>query len=138
MTSERALIDPGKLTVFASAILQKAGVPEHDADIMAKILVATDLRGIDSHGVPHLAMYARQILAGRVNPDPKTMVYSRAAATAIMEGDRGPGFVVGHRAMTEAMTMTIKLTSCQFIRTYPRFRLPAKNLEKCLYLGPYA
>ena len=103
MTSERALIDPGKLEVFSSAILQKAGVPEHDADIMAKILVATDLRGIDSHGVPHLAMYARQILAGRVNPDPKTMIYSRAAATAIMEGDRGPGFVVGHRAMTEAM-----------------------------------
>jgi L-2-hydroxycarboxylate dehydrogenase (NAD+) len=103
MTSERALINPGKLTTFSSGILQKVGVPEKDADIIAKVLVATDLRGIDSHGVAHLAMYVRQIQAGRVNPDPKTMIYSRAAATAVMDGDRGQGIVVSHRAMTEAM-----------------------------------
>src|SRR4030042_203255 len=103
MTSERRGIDPDKLTDFTCRILNKAGIPEGDAKIAAKILVATDLRGIDSHGVGHLAMYARNILAGRTNPDPKTEITSNAASTAVMDGDRGFGLVVGHRAMTEAM-----------------------------------
>lgn len=103
MTSETAKVNPEKLTVFTRNILGRAGLSDKDAGIMADILVATDLRGIDSHGVGHLAMYARSIMSGRVNPDPKTMIYSRAAATAIMDGDKGPGFVVGHRAMTEAI-----------------------------------
>jgi len=107
MVAEKG-INPEKLTVFAANILKKAGVPEKDAQITAKILVATDLRGIDSHGVGHLAMYTRGVLAGRTNPDPKTQIFSRAAATAIMDGDRGLGFIVGHRAMTEAMSRAEK------------------------------
>lgn len=103
MASERRGIDSGKLTDFTVRILRKAGIPEGDAETAAEILVATDLRGIDSHGVGHLAMYARGILAGRINPDPKTEITSNAAATAIMDGDRGFGLVVGHRAMSEAM-----------------------------------
>src|SRR4030042_4557434 len=103
MTSERRGIDPDKLTDFTTRVLYKAGILEYDAKIAAKILVATDLRGGDSHGVRHLAMYARNILAGRTNPDPKTEITSNAASTAVMDGDRGFGLVVGHRAMTEAM-----------------------------------
>jgi L-2-hydroxycarboxylate dehydrogenase (NAD+) len=103
MTAERRGIDPDKLTDFTIRVLNKAGISEGDAKIAAKILVATDLRGIDSHGVGHLAMYARSILAGRTNPDPKTEITSNAPSTAVMDGDRGFGLVVGHRAMTEAM-----------------------------------
>lgn len=103
MTLEKITVNPDTLTAFTSRILKAAGVPQGDAEIMAKILVATDLRGIDSHGTPHLAMYTRNILEGRVNPTPDTRVTSRAAATAIMDGDRGLGFIVGHRAMTEAL-----------------------------------
>jgi len=103
MTSERRGIDPDKLTDFTIRVLNKAGISEGDAKIAAQILVATDLRGIDSHGVGHLAMYARNIKAGRTNPDPKTGITSNAASTAVMDGDRGFGLVVGHRAMMEAM-----------------------------------
>ena len=103
MTSERRGIDPEKLTDFTIRILNKAGIPVDDAKIAAGILVATDLRGIDSHGVGHLAMYARNIQAGRTNPEPNTQITSNAASTAVMDGDRGFGLVVGHRAMSEAM-----------------------------------
>jgi len=104
MAEARGTVDANKLTDFSTRILQKAGVPEEDARIAANILVATDLRGIDSHGVGHLAMYARGILGGRTNPKPETLFYSQAPATAIMDGDRGLGFVVGHRAMKEAIS----------------------------------
>ncbi len=103
MTSGRKGINPEKLTDFTIRILCKAGLPKDDAGIAARILVATDLRGIDSHGVGHLAMYARGLKAGRINPNPKTEIISNAAATAIMDGDRGFGLVVGHRAMSEAI-----------------------------------
>ncbi|MCJ7604917.1 MAG: hypothetical protein MUO19_02650, partial [Dehalococcoidales bacterium] len=40
-------VDPEKLGEFSSLALRKMGVPEEDADITAKILVAADLRGVD-------------------------------------------------------------------------------------------
>ena len=103
MTTGSGTVEAEKLTDFVTRILQKVGVPEEDARITANILVATDLRGIDSHGVGHLAMYTRGLREGRTNPKPETKIFSQAPATAIMDGDRGLGFVVGHRAMTEAM-----------------------------------
>lgn len=108
MAEEKVNINHERLIAFSSRILHAAGVSEDDADIMANILVATDLRGIDSHGTPHLAMYTRNILEGRVNPKPNTVISSRAAATAIMDGDRGLGFIVGHRAMTEAINRAVE------------------------------
>jgi len=104
MTARSGTVDAEKLTNFAIRALQKVGVPEEDARITASILVATDLRGIDSHGVGHLAsMYIRGIKEGRTNPKPKMKLFSQAPSTAIMDGDRGLGFVVGYWAMTEAM-----------------------------------
>ena len=54
MTTERIRVDAKKLTDFSTKALQRLGVPEEDAQITARILVATDLRGVDSHGVTHL------------------------------------------------------------------------------------
>jgi LDH2 family malate/lactate/ureidoglycolate dehydrogenase len=102
--SEKGTIDAGKLTEFTAKALQKVGVPEGDARVTARLLVATDLRGVDSHGVAHLAnMYIPRIQKGEINPDPQIKVTSRAPSTAIMDADKALGFVAGHRAMNEAM-----------------------------------
>ncbi len=59
---ERTRVDARKLTNSSTKALQKLGVPEEDAQITARILVATDLRAVDSHGVAHLApFYIKQI-----------------------------------------------------------------------------
>ena len=57
MTAERTRVDAKKLTNFTTKVLQGLGVPEEDAQITARMLVATDLRGVDYHGVAHLNMY---------------------------------------------------------------------------------
>lgn len=104
MVTKGGTVDAEKLTDFATKALQKVGVPEEDARITARILVATDLRGIDSHGVNHLApFYIKRIKEGRINVKPQVKFFSHAQSTAIMDGDKGLGFVVGHRAMTEAI-----------------------------------
>ena len=97
-------VDAEKLTGFASKALEKLGVPEDDAIITARMLVACDLRGVESHGVAHLRMfYARRIRRGIINLNPKPQIFSQAASTAVMDGDNGLGFVVGYHAMMEAM-----------------------------------
>ena len=103
MATDYEVFDVKKLNDFALKALMKVGVPEEDAKITADILIATDLRGIDSHGIAHLGMYVGGLKEGRTNPDPKTEIISQAPATAIMDGDKGLGFVVGHRAMNEAI-----------------------------------
>ncbi len=104
MVTKGGTVDAGRLTDFAAKALQKMGVPEEDARITARILVAADLRGVDSHGVAHLApFYIRRIKNGLINVRPQVKVFSHAPSTAIMDGDKGLGFVVGYRAMMEAI-----------------------------------
>ena len=104
MTTQGSTIDAGKLTEFAAIALQKMGIPGNDALITARMLVAADLRGVDSHGVAHLApFYIKRIKDGLINVNPDIKMYSNAPSNAIMDGDEGLGFVVGYRAMEEAM-----------------------------------
>lgn len=103
MIVEKIAIDADKLTSFTAKVLQKVGVPEDEAKITAGMLVDCDLRGVDSHGINHLKRYVEGIQNGFINLNPKTEVFSQAPSTAIMEADRGLGFVVGYRAMMEAI-----------------------------------
>jgi L-2-hydroxycarboxylate dehydrogenase (NAD+) len=102
--ASKVTVDPEKLTQFSAKILHKAGVPEDDAERTAGMLVAADLRGIDSHGVAHLgSLYIKRIKEGLINTKPLIKMVSNAPSTAVMDGDRGLGFVVGYHAMTEAL-----------------------------------
>ncbi len=84
MVTKSGTVDAGRLTDFAVKALQKVGVPEEDARITARMLVATDLRGVDSHGVNHLApFYIRGIREGRINAKPQVKFFSHAPSTAI-------------------------------------------------------
>jgi len=104
MTQNDITIDASKLLDLTARALRTVGVPDEDARITADMLVTTDLRGIESHGVAHLAQfYVGAIRRGHINPTPNTRIVQESPATAVMDGDRGLGFVVGHRAMSEAM-----------------------------------
>ena len=104
MVTERGTVDAGRLTDFTTRALEKVGVPGEDASITARIIVEADLRGIDSHGVARFGgFYIRRLLDGLINKNPRFKFISNAPSTAIMDADRGLGFVVGYRAMEDAM-----------------------------------
>jgi len=97
-------VNEQKLIVFSTKVLEKLGMPSEDAYIASRLMVNTDLRGIASHGVAHLnGLYVKRLKTGFVNAKPNIKMYSGAPATAVIDGDRGLGFVVGHKAMREAM-----------------------------------
>ena len=99
-------IDHQRLIDFVRASFEKLGVSPTDAQIAADALVAADLRGVDTHGVirfnPH-AWYVKWLSEGSMTTQPKVRVVSETASTALLDGDRGMGMVIGHRAMEMAI-----------------------------------
>ena len=92
------------LLAFAEALLGKLDVPEADARLTASILLDADLRGVESHGMAHLAgFYVRRLQDGLINPRPDINVARQSPSAATLDGDRGLGFVVGHQAMSLAI-----------------------------------
>ncbi len=104
MADERPRVNAARLRDFSARALEELGVPPEDAAITARMLVACDLRGVESHGVAHLRMfYANRIRRGLINLHPRPKFYSRTPAVAVMDADNGLGFVSGYRAMNEAI-----------------------------------
>ncbi len=98
------LVPIGALRLFAEALLVKLDVPADDARVTAALLLETDLRGVESHGMAHLVdFYARRLQNGEVNPRPAITVTRETQSAATVDGDRGLGFVVGHHAMRIAI-----------------------------------
>ena len=87
-----------QLREFSSQVFRHFGVPDDDAALAAQVLAASDLRGIESHGVARLHSYFDMLELGRINPKPRIRVLRQSASTATVDGDNGLGLVVGPRA----------------------------------------
>ena len=88
---------------FCVAVFRSFGVPEADARTAADVLIAADLRGVDSHGVARLHTYVDMLALGRINPTPRVTIVRETASTATVDGDNGLGLVVGPQANRIAM-----------------------------------
>ena len=103
---EMTRVDHRKLKRFVASSFEKLGVPKEDAEIAANVLVQADLRGVDTHGVIRFspnAWYVKWLTEGSLTARPKLRVVSESATTALIDGDRGMGMVIGHRAMEMAI-----------------------------------
>lgn len=85
------------------AVFVKLGVPEAEARICSDVLIASDLRGIESHGIGRLKMYYDRIKLGVQYPQTKIDVIKDKAAVAVWDGNHGMGHVIGQKAMQAAI-----------------------------------
>lgn len=92
-----------RLFDFSKSILLKIGCSAEHAGIAAKVLLAADLRGIDSHGVARLSGYVRLWEVKRVNTNPDIKIIHETLSTAVVDGDSGLGLVVAPFAMQQAI-----------------------------------
>ena len=97
------MIDAKRLRTFTEQIFVAIGCSEADARLSADVLISADLRGVDSHGVARLPGYVRLYDHGRLNPQPRIRVVHETPSTAVVDGDRGLGLVVGPAAMQIAI-----------------------------------
>jgi LDH2 family malate/lactate/ureidoglycolate dehydrogenase len=85
------LIPAESMRELVSALFVKAGTSTQHANTMAELLVATDLRGVFSHGTSAAVGYVRLMLEGRVNARPNIGVVRETATTRVLDGDGGMG-----------------------------------------------
>jgi ureidoglycolate dehydrogenase (NAD+) len=99
------LVPHEKLADFAARCLEKLGLAAADARLVAQTLVASNLRGVDSHGVVRLPHYATRLRNGTVKARPGIAVLRTGPSAAVVEGDAGMGQLVATRAMQEAISL---------------------------------
>jgi LDH2 family malate/lactate/ureidoglycolate dehydrogenase len=90
---------------FGCRVLERLDVPPEGAREVAGCLIKSDLRGVDSHGMVRLPVYANRIKAGVVKARPAIRIASVGTAAALVDGDNGLGPVVGVRAMDTAVDL---------------------------------
>jgi len=88
---------------FCVRVLQELDVPEEDARITADVLVAADLRGVDSHGVARLRRYVNGLRDGMMIAQPDVQVVTETPTTALVDAGAGLGQPVSYRAMERAI-----------------------------------
>lgn len=85
------------------AILLAWGLTEADAATTAAVLVDADLKGIESHGVSMLDVYAPMVRAGQIRVDATARVVRESASTALVDGMAAMGHPTGVFAMDLAV-----------------------------------
>jgi len=93
-----------KLEAFMKDVFIKVGVPPEDAAICANVLIESDKRGIDSHGVGRFKpIYIDRIKDGIQNTVTRFEVVKDHLATAVVDGHDGMGHVISKKAMQMAI-----------------------------------
>lgn len=97
-------VDFEVLESFMVDALKGAGLPEEDAKVVGDILIQSDKRGIDSHGIGRLKpIYIDRIDAGIMNPETNIDVLKDDQTTAVLDANNGMGHVVSKKAMEMAI-----------------------------------
>lgn len=93
-----------QITAFVIEAFKGYGIPEEDAKICADILIASDKKGIDSHGVNRFKpIYLDRIKAGIQQPVTDYEIVRETATTAVVDGHDGMGQVIGYKSMKMAI-----------------------------------
>ncbi|MGI6466847.1 MAG: Ldh family oxidoreductase [Sphaerochaetaceae bacterium] len=97
-------IDFELLSRFMVDTLVSSKVPLEDAKIVADVLIESDKRGIDSHGIGRLKpIYLDRIEIGIIDPVTKIDIIKDDKTTAVIDGNNGMGQVVSKKAMEMAI-----------------------------------
>jgi LDH2 family malate/lactate/ureidoglycolate dehydrogenase len=90
---------------FIEAALVTAGAPAEDARLVAEILLAADLRGIESHGIARLRwFYVDRLRRGTIDAHPQTVTLRETPTSLALDAGNG----LGHSASYRAMERTIE------------------------------
>lgn len=91
------------LKQFVIDVFMSYGMREEDARISADILVESDLRGIDSHGVPRMPMYTARLKEGLYNLEAELVTVRETPSTITFDAQNGFGPSSAYRAMEKTI-----------------------------------
>jgi hydroxycarboxylate dehydrogenase B len=92
------IVAAAKLAKLVAAIMQGGGCDAHEATMVARRLVDSNLVGHDSHGVIRVGKYLEWMRNDWVRPNQSPSIVFESETIAIIDGNRGFGQVVGEFA----------------------------------------
>lgn len=100
MRIERTRYDAAELRAFVSRALEAVGVSAGDAGLVGEVLVTSDKRGIESHGVARLErFYVDRIRDGFIDPRAEESVKRETPTTLAVDANNALGHPVSVRTM---------------------------------------
>lgn len=102
--ADQVLVSEDKARAGTKAVFEKMGLPSDEAASCADVLLTSDLRGCESHGISNmLRNYIASYGSGAYNPRPDVKTVRESAVSATWDGDQGLGIHLGPRAMELAI-----------------------------------
>ena len=99
MAESAILVSHTRLHEFIVTALVAMKMSRPIAEVTAGLMVRTDLRGVDSHGIGMLPRYHELWQAGYIRMDAEPSVVRDEVATGLFDGQKGLGHYVSTRAM---------------------------------------
>lgn len=103
MSANTTKVPAAALLKFCVECFQKLGLPPDDAKITAENLLFANLRGVDSHGVIRLKIYADRLRAGGFRKNVRPKIVAEQESSALLDAGHGVGQVAGVEAMKLAI-----------------------------------
>ncbi len=101
---DQVIVPVEKARAGTQAVFEKMGIPADEAKTCADVLITSDLRGCESHGISNmLRNYIDSYASGAYNPHPNFKTVRESSVTATWDGDEGLGIHLGPRAMDLAI-----------------------------------
>jgi LDH2 family malate/lactate/ureidoglycolate dehydrogenase len=104
-----AIVSAADVFAFSRAVGERCGLPGDHLDLFAAGIVEADLRGLPSHGLFRLPMYARGFRSGNINPTPALRETGESPGLRLVDADNGLGVIVGQLAMDRAIELASEL-----------------------------
>ncbi|KAF2207420.1 hypothetical protein CERZMDRAFT_91762 [Cercospora zeae-maydis SCOH1-5] len=98
-------VAPEDAHAYVEGVLQANGVPAENAAIVARCLVAADLRGVDTHGVNRIPSYLARIREGVLDAKAQPTFSEVTPVVGQVDAHNAFGFVAAHLGMTKAIEM---------------------------------
>src|SRR5438477_3838385 len=96
-------VPPKQIRQQLVSVLRAWGMSDAHADTTAEMMLETDLRGVDSHGISMLPSYDREFRAGRLNMRPVFTTVREAPSLALIDADASLGHPVSVYGMNLAV-----------------------------------
>ena len=101
-----------KLRSVAEQMFLAMHVPQRIAEVVAEILVDSDLCGHDSHGIQLLPLTLRQIEEGEIRPAVKPVVIHESAAVLQVDVGHGLAFYAAKTTMDRLVEKAVESGIC--------------------------
>jgi LDH2 family malate/lactate/ureidoglycolate dehydrogenase len=103
MPPERVTVQAAELERLVTDVYVAHGFRGRDAEVLARVLVWANLRGVDSHGVARALRYVELCEKGDAKAQPEIRVDRPRPAVLSVDGDRAPGPIALNAAMEAAV-----------------------------------